>query len=51
MNLTEKDVLSNDPWEYFDAENKRIYQSTLEKAIKSKDEEECEYLDPSADFL
>ena len=42
MNLTEKDVLSNNPWKYFDAENKNIYQSTLNKAIQSKDEEECE---------
>ena len=42
MNLMEKDILSNDPWKYFDEENKKIYQSTLEKAIKSKDEEECE---------
>lgn len=42
INLTEKELLSSDPWEIADEEGVKIYQQTLERAIESGNEEECE---------
>lgn len=42
MNQTEKDLIESNPLEVFDEDNKAIYLSTIEKAINSMDEEECE---------
>ena len=42
INLTEKELLSSDPWEIADEEGKKLYQETLERAIESGNEEECE---------
>ena len=42
MNQTELDILNSDPLNSFDDENKKIYYDTLERAIKSEDEETCE---------
>lgn len=42
MNLTEKDILNSDITKFFDEENLELYKKTLNKAIESKDEEECE---------
>ena len=42
MNMTEKDVIRYDPWRAFDEKNRRIYEETILRAIKSNDEESCE---------
>ncbi len=42
MNLSEKEVIERNPLNNLDKENKAIYVETLEKAIKSHGEEECE---------
>lgn len=42
MNQTELDILNSEPLNSFDDENKKIYYDTLERAIKSEDEETCE---------
>ncbi len=42
MNLSEKELIENDPWKYFDETNKKIYTDMLDRAILSGEEEECE---------
>lgn len=42
MNVTQKDIITKNVHLDFDEENKKIYIDTIERAIKSKDEEECE---------
>lgn len=42
MNLTEKEILTMDPFSTFDEENKQIYIDMIERAIESESEEECE---------
>jgi len=42
MNMSERDVLTGDPWRSVDLENRKIYEETLRRAIKSGDEECCE---------
>ncbi|MBQ8698891.1 MAG: EAL domain-containing protein, partial [Schwartzia sp.] len=42
MRLTEKEVVGFDPWQGLDKENKKIYKATIQKAIRSKNEERCE---------
>ena len=42
MNLSEKDIVDNDPFKYFDEKNKAIYIDMLERAIKTGEEQECE---------
>ena len=42
MNMLEKEILKSDPWQGFNYENRLIYENTLQKAIKSRDEETCE---------
>ena len=42
MNQTEADILSTDPWAYYVEGDKQKYIDTLERAIKSRDEESCE---------
>ncbi|MBR7084951.1 MAG: EAL domain-containing protein [Oscillospiraceae bacterium] len=42
MNMTEKEIIRHDPWRAFDEENRKIYEDTLLRAIKSNDEESCE---------
>lgn len=42
MNLSEKELITSDPMNVFDEENKKIYTDMLERAIKSGSEEECE---------
>jgi len=41
--IAEKDVLTTDPLDCFDAENRRRYIEMLERAKASGEEEECEY--------
>ncbi len=42
MNLSERDMIHKNPSDTLDDENKKIYFDTLERAIKSGNEEECE---------
>lgn len=42
MNLTEKELIESDPFAVFDEENRRIYVETLERAIATGEEQECE---------
>ncbi len=42
MHMCEKEVLTSDPWESFDENNKKIYQKTIQKAIQTREEESCE---------
>ncbi len=41
-NVTEQEIIDSDPWAGFDAENRKIYEDTLKRAIESGDEETCE---------
>ena len=40
--LTEQEILTMDPWECYDEQNRRIYEETLLKAAQTKEEESCE---------
>ncbi|MBE6850645.1 MAG: bifunctional diguanylate cyclase/phosphodiesterase [Ruminococcus sp.] len=42
MNLSEKEIIDGDPMRFFDAENTKIYIETLERAIATGEEQECE---------
>lgn len=42
MNLTEKDLIKNDPMRFLDETNRLIYTDMLKRAIESGEEEECE---------
>lgn len=42
MNMMEQEILDADPWVSFDEKNREIYEQTLLRAIRSKDEESCE---------
>lgn len=42
MNMEEKDIIMADPWKPFDAENRKIYEAALAKAIETGEEQECE---------
>lgn len=42
MNLSEKDLIDDDPMRFFDENNKQIYIKMLERAIQTGEEEECE---------
>lgn len=42
MNQSEVDVVKSDFWHNFDAENRRIYEETIRRAIESGEEEGCE---------
>ncbi|MCR5813071.1 MAG: EAL domain-containing protein [Desulfovibrio sp.] len=42
MNMTEKDLLGTDPWQVFDEVNRKIYESTIRRAIATGEEETCE---------
>ena len=42
MNMTEKEVLNSQPWGTCDAENKKIYEDTILRAIETMDEETCD---------
>ena len=40
--INEKIILSSDPWEGFNEENRKVYERTIKKAIETGLEEECE---------
>ncbi len=42
MNNSEKDVIGSNPWASCDEANKKIYETTIQRAIASGDEETCE---------
>ena len=42
MNISEKDFIESDPWQYFEPDSKIIFEDTIEKAIDSGEEERCE---------
>lgn len=42
MNLSEKDLIETDPFDFFDEENGRIYSETLRKAVETGEEQECD---------
>lgn len=42
MNLTEKDFIESNPWNYFEPEGKVIYQQAINRAIESGEEERCD---------
>lgn len=42
MNMSEKDVIAGDMLAQMDEEDQKTYIATIERAIESKDEEECE---------
>lgn len=42
MNMSGKDIFSSSAWDYHDADNRKIYEDTIQKAIRSGYEESCE---------
>lgn len=42
MNLSEKDVIDSDPFAVFEEKSRRRYIDMLERAIETKEEQECE---------
>lgn len=42
MNLSENDLVSLDAWATLDDENKIIYKDTLDRAVETRSEQECE---------
>lgn len=42
IDIDETQILSSDPWAGYDASNRRIYEDTIQAAVISGDEEECE---------
>jgi len=42
MNLSEREVVNHNPMDYMEAGDLKIYRQTIERAIKSGEEEECE---------
>ncbi len=42
MNLPEKEIVYHDPMEFMEAGDLEIYRQTIQRAIESGDEEECE---------
>lgn len=42
MSLSQEDIVHADPWKTIDEENRRIYEATIQRAIKSGEEESCE---------
>ena len=42
MNISEKDFIESDPWQYFEPDSKRVFEETIERAIDSGEEERCE---------
>ena len=42
MNMSENDILGSDPWAIYDENNRKLYEDTIQRAIKSGDEEMCE---------
>jgi len=42
MNMSEKDIISRDPLDFIDANDRPAYEQMLKRAIESGDEEECE---------
>ncbi|MCR5718324.1 MAG: EAL domain-containing protein, partial [Oscillospiraceae bacterium] len=42
MNMSEKDVLGLDPWEWFDEDNRRRFTDAIQHAIHSRDEVACD---------
>ncbi len=42
MNISEKDFIESDPWQYFEPDSKQLFTETIEKAIDSAEEERCE---------
>ena len=42
MNMLEQEILDSDPFQGMDEHNRTIYTDTLERAIRSNDEEVCE---------
>jgi len=42
MNLSEKEVVNHDPMEFMEAGDREIYRQTIDRAIETEDEEECE---------
>ncbi|MBQ8281887.1 MAG: bifunctional diguanylate cyclase/phosphodiesterase [Lachnospiraceae bacterium] len=42
MNLSERDLIENDPMRFFDEQNKKIYIDMLKKAVETMEEQECE---------
>ncbi len=42
MNLSEQEFIRKDPLQTLDEENKRVYIATIEKAVETGEEQECE---------
>ena len=42
VNLTEKEILAADPWETFPPEERKVYEDTILRAMRSGEEETCE---------
>ncbi|MBR6230057.1 MAG: EAL domain-containing protein [Eubacterium sp.] len=42
MNMDEKELIGTDPWDSYDETNKALYEATIKKAIRTRDEETCE---------
>ncbi len=42
MNMSEKDIMNKETYEFLDSDNVKLYIDTIERAIKSGAEEECE---------
>ena len=42
MNMTEKEILTSDPWSCFSGSNRKIYEDALQRVIRTGKEQECE---------
>lgn len=42
MNISEKDFINSDPWQFFEPDSRHIFEDTIKKAIESGQEETCE---------
>ncbi len=42
MNLTEKDYIDSNPWKFFGQEGRVLFQQTINRAIDSGEEEQCD---------
>lgn len=42
VNISEKDLISEDPMRFFDATNKKVYLDMLKRAIDTGEEQECD---------
>ena len=42
MNMTEQEILGHSPWDFFNADNRAIYEDAVRKACETGEEQTCE---------